>query len=129
VNFNNVKNISILFIFLSIIFIPSVISQPVVQEVSCYPLGPMPLPYVTFTVGINNNNSSVDQVCLIVNECMKDLCSVNFQNLTMNFTYGCCMDFYETEFNFTREDATQLKYHLEILSNNTWYIFDTGLIN
>lgn len=39
------------------------------------------------------------------------------------------MDFYETEYTFTREDATQLKYHLEILSNGTWYIFETGFIN
>jgi hypothetical protein len=39
------------------------------------------------------------------------------------------MDFYETVFNFTHEDVTQLKYHLEILSNDTWYIFKTGFIN
>jgi hypothetical protein len=39
------------------------------------------------------------------------------------------MDFYETEFNFTSEDVIQIKYHLEILSNDTWYIFETGFIN
>jgi len=89
----------------------------------------MPLSNVTFVVGINSSNSSIDNVCLIVQECMADLCSIESQNLSMNYSYSCCMDFYETKFKGKREDATQIKYHLEILSNGSWYTFETGFIN
>jgi len=47
----------------------------------------------------------------------------------MNYMYSCCMDFYEIEFKGTNKDATQIKYNLEILSNGTWYNFETGFIN
>jgi hypothetical protein len=104
-------------------------SQPVVQQVSCYPSEPTPQSNVTFVVGINSSNCSIDQVCLIAQECMDDLCSIYSQNLSMNYTYSCCMDFYEAEFKGEREDATQIKYHVEILSNGSWYVFETGFID
>ena len=38
------------------------------------------------------------------------------------------MDFYDAELELTRKDATQIKYHLEILSNGTWYEYETDYI-
>lgn len=129
VNFNKRKYVFLLLLFLSFIFFPKAFSQPIVKQVSCDPSEPMPQSNVSFFVGINKNNSSIDQVCLIVQECMTDLCSIKFQNLTMNYSYSCCMDFYEAEFKGEREDATQIKYHVEILSNGSWYVFETGFID
>lgn len=129
VNFTKGKYFFLLLLCLSIIFFPKVSSQPIVQQVYCYPSEPMPQSNVTFVVGINSSNSGIDDVCLIVQECMTDLCSIKFQNLTMNYSYSCCMDFYEAEFKGEREDATQIKYHLEILSNGSWYTFETGFID
>ena len=36
------------------------------------------------------------------------------------------MDFYEGTFKLTHSDATKIEYHLEILSNGTWYQYNTS---
>ncbi len=36
------------------------------------------------------------------------------------------MDFYEGTFKLSYSDSTKIKYHLEILSNGTWYQYNTS---
>jgi hypothetical protein len=38
------------------------------------------------------------------------------------------MDFFEADLELTHEDATQIKYHLEIMSNGSWYEYETDFI-
>jgi hypothetical protein len=92
-------------------------------------LKPTALSNITLITGIKNNNSIIDEVCLVIQECIGDNCSIEIQNLSMNYIYSCCIDFYEIEFKCTNKKVTQIKYNLEILSNSTWYNFETGLIN
>ncbi len=118
-------------IFLIIMVIRAIdfpIAQPVVEEIDCIPFKPVPLSNVTFIAGINSSNESIDEVRLIAQECMEDVCFIDSSNISMNYSYSCCMDFYETQLQLTREDATQIKYHLEILSNGTWYMYNTSFI-
>ena len=84
---------------------------------------------MTFTVGINKNGSNIDEVRLVTQECMENLCSIDYQNLSMNYSYSCCYDFYEVNLILTNQNASQIKYHLEISSNETWYKYDYDFIN
>jgi len=115
---------------LCLIFIlaPSLTGEPVVEEIYTSPFDLHPLSTVTFTAGINNNSSRIDAVYLKIQECMDDLCFIDSQNISMNLSYSCCMDFYEVELELTHKDATQIKYHLEIMSNGTWYGYETNYI-
>ncbi|RLF56583.1 MAG: hypothetical protein DRN27_09430 [Thermoplasmata archaeon] len=117
------------FTFFSIILTPSYIAEPIVEEFYIYPSQPLPLSNVAFTAGINNNSTNIDAVYLILGECMDDLCFIDSQNISMNYTYSCCMDFYEAEVNLTHEDATRVKYHLEIKSNGTWHEYEPDFIS
>ena len=40
-------------------------ADPIVEEIFCNPPHPEPLSNVTFTVGINNKSSDIEEVCLI----------------------------------------------------------------
>ena len=115
-------------IFFIFVFTSSGSGKPIVGEIYSSPSNPLPLSTVTFTAGIYNNSSGIEAVQLIAQEYMDDLCFIDSQNISMNYTYSCCMDFYEIELELTHEDATQIKYHLEILSNGTWYEYETNFI-
>ncbi len=104
-------------------FLTIVYAEPIIEEVYCSPDQPMPLSTVSFTVGINARNSSLDEVCLIIQECMDDMCSIDSKNISMNYSYSCCMDFYYAEFTLEQYDATLMKYHMELLSNGSWYSY------
>jgi hypothetical protein len=104
------------------------LGKPSVGEIYSSPSHPLPLSTVNFTAGIYNNSSRIEAVQLIAQECMDDLCFIYSQNISMKYTYSCCMDFFEAEFTLTHEDATQIKYHLEIMSNGTWYEYETDYI-
>jgi len=124
------KSIKILYLSLFFIFVfaSSGLGKPIVGEIYSSPSDPMPLSTVTFTVGIYNNSSKIEAVQLIAQECMEDLCFIDSQNISMNYTYSCCMVFFEAEFKLTHGDATQIKYHLEIMGNGTWYEYETDYI-
>lgn len=108
---------------------PSLLGKPIIEEIYTSPFEPHPLASVTFTTGISNNNSRIDKVNLIIEECRDDLCFIDNQNISMNYSYNCCMDFFEAEIKLMHEDATQLKYHLEILSNGSWFEYDTNYVS
>ena len=104
-------------------------AEPIVEEVHCNPYEPAPLSTVTFTAGIYNNSSRIDEVRLIAQECMDDICFIDSQNISLNYTYSCCKDFYEAKLKLTHENATQIKYHLLILNNGTWHKYKTEYIS
>ena len=97
-------------------------------DIAVYPSKPTPLSVVSFTSGVNSN-ITVEAVRLIVQECAGDLCFLNDFNVSMNYTYTCCMDFYETQITLIHEGATQIKYYVKILNNGTWYNSDTNVTN
>ena len=102
---------------------------PVVEELYHYPMNLLPLSTITFCAGIYNNSTEIEEVRLIAQECMDDLSFFESQNISMNYTYSCCMDFYEAEVNLIHEDVTQVKYHLEIKSNGTWHQYEQNVIS
>lgn len=102
--------------------------NPVFSDITVYPLKPTPLSEVSFTIGINSN-ITVEDVRLIAQECAGDLCFINKYNVSMNYSYTCCMDFYETQIKLIHEDATQIKYYVKIFNNGTWYTSNTSFTN
>lgn len=114
--------------FFTLILAPSCLAEPIVEEIYVSPFQPRPLSNVIFTAGIVNNSSKIDEARLIIQECMEDLCFTDGQNISMNYSYSCCMDFFEAELELTHENATHIKYHLEILSNGSWYEYETDYV-
>ena len=105
--------------------------QPVVIDVNIFPSPPpIPLENVTFIVGLNNSSyGSVNEIRLISQEYMDDESFPETYNISLNYTYSCCMDFYEGIFKLTHKNATRLIYHLEILSNGSWYKYNTSFFD
>ncbi|MBS3802608.1 MAG: hypothetical protein KGY65_07655 [Candidatus Thermoplasmatota archaeon] len=114
--------------FLMNIFSISCMGEPVVEELYHYPTKPLPLSTITYNAGIYNNSTEIEEVRLIAQECMKDYC-FNNQTIPMNYSYSCCMDFYNAEFDLTYENTTQVKYHLEIKSNGSWCQYEQNVIS
>ena len=102
--------------------------NPVFGDINVSPLEPTPLSVVSFTIGVNSN-ITVEDVRLIVQECAGDMCLANDFNVSMNYSYTCCMNFYETQIKFIHEDATQIKYYVKIINNGTWYTSNTSFTN
>jgi hypothetical protein len=105
-------------------------AQPVIIDVNIFPSPPIPLENVTIIVGLKNSSyGSVDEIRLISQEYMYDVSFPETYNISLNYTYSCCMDFYEGTFKLAHKDATRIIYHLEILSNATWYKYNTSFFD
>lgn len=98
------------------------------DNIDVSPLEPPPCSAVSFHVGINKN-ITVQDVRLIVQECRNDVCFINDFNVSMNYSYSCCWNFYRTKITLIHEDATKIKYYVKILNNGTWYNSDTNVMN
>ena len=118
----------LLTIGLGLCFISIINAEPVVQNVFYNPNSPAPLSTINFSVSIVTDDK-IDDVRLILQECMDDICFIDKYNISMNYSYSCCMDFYESEFKQTQKNSSKVKYHVEILSNNTWYYYKNDYIN
>ncbi|PNX47016.1 MAG: hypothetical protein BV457_06530 [Thermoplasmata archaeon M9B1D] len=117
----------IFLLFFMINFIDSTKSQPVIMDVNIYPSSPIPFENVTISVGLNNSSyDSVDEIRLIYQEYMDDVSFHETYNISLRYSYSCCMTFYERTFKLIQSNATIIKYHLEILSNGTWYKYNTS---
>lgn len=102
-------------------------AKPVVLDINSIPSPLIPLTNVTIIAGLNNSSSgSIDEIRFIAQESIEDLSYPETYNISLNYSYSCCMDFYEGTFKLTHNDATKIKYHLEILSNGTWYTYNTS---
>ncbi len=122
--------ISITFILLIFNFLLSntIIAEPIVEGRDLSPFQPSPMSNVIFTVGINNS-TSIKDVRLIVEECSDSINYADKMNISMDYSYTCCKDFYQIEFNLTHDDATHIKYYVLINDNNTWYKSETWIAN
>ena len=108
---------------------PSV-AKPVVLDINFIPSPPIPLKEFTIIAGLNNSSTNIiDEVRFIAQECKENLSFPENYNISLNYTYSCCMDFYEGTFKLNHSDATKIEYHLEILSNGTWYQYNTSFFN
>lgn len=105
-------------------------AQPVIVNVNIFPSPPIPLENVTFIVGLNNSSiDNINEIRLIAQEYMGNFSFPEIYNISLNYTYSCCMDFYEGTFKLAHKDATRIIYHFEILSNGTWYKYNTSFFD
>ncbi|MCX6664173.1 MAG: hypothetical protein NTZ75_07990 [Euryarchaeota archaeon] len=112
----------ITFIFLIVsVFIPAVLADPTVVQVTIDPTKPLPLSTITFNATILCNET-IDEVRLLVQECREDLCFVHSFNISMEKIIN---DTYQAQCALLQEEATQIKYHLQIACNETWYTSNT----
>jgi len=128
-SFNSIILFILISYFIMIIFSFPCVGAPVVEELYHNPFEPLPLSTVRFNAGIFNNSSDIEEVRLIVEECMNDLCYIDSNNISMNNTYTCCLAFFVADVDLTHENATQVKYHLEIKSNGVWYNYKPDYIS
>ena len=105
-------------------------AHPVIIDVNIFPSPPIPIENVTLIVGLENNSYfSVDEIRLISQEYIYDVSFPETYNISLNYNYSCCMDFYKGTFKLAHKDATRLIYHLEIFSNGTWYKYNTSFFD
>ena len=102
----------------------TVLADPTVVQVAIDPAKPLPLSTITFNATILNNET-IDEVRLLVQECRVDLCFVHSFNISMEKISN---DTYQAQCTLLQEEATQIKYHLKISCNETWYTSNTTFI-
>jgi hypothetical protein len=124
--YHNAKNIWLVFsvIFCLFNFIINSVSafEPNIVEITINPVDPKPMSTINFTA-IITNEESIDSVRIIVRECMSGLCSVFGYNESLEKTIN---NNYTGQVQLTRDDATQIKYHLEVYYNGSIYISNTS---
>ena len=98
-------------------FVPAVLADPTIVQVTIDPAKPLPISTITFNATILSNET-IDEVRLLVQECQADLCFVYGFNISMEKTAN---DTYQAQCTLIQEEATQIKYHLNIACNETWY--------
>jgi hypothetical protein len=116
------KNITrvLLFVFIFLVVSTSnsaIFAGPTVVRVTIDPAQPLPLSTLTFTA-ILSSNETIDDLRLIVQECREDLCFAHDFNVSMEKITN---DTYKGRCTLIEEEATQIKYHLKIVCNETWY--------
>ena len=99
----------------------TVLADPTVVQVTIDPAKPPPLSTVTFNATILANET-IDEVRLLVQECRVDLCFIHDFNISMEKITN---DTYQGQCTLIEEEATQIKYHMKITCNETWYTFNT----
>ncbi len=97
-------------------------SEPNSIEIFLDPIDPKPMSTINFTAKLVSDGD-IESVRIIVTECMSGLCSVFGYNESLNKTSN---NTYTGHVLLTRDDATQIKYHLEIYYNETWYVSNTS---
>jgi hypothetical protein len=125
------KKLGLIILIFLIIFMIIVIdyskAKPNVIEINSIPSPPKTLENVTIIAGLNNSSrDSINEIRLIAQEYMENLSFPEIYNISLNYSYSCCMDFYEGTFKPIHSNATKIKYHLEILSNGTWYHYNSS---
>jgi hypothetical protein len=115
--------ITVPFLIVSV-FIPAVLADLTVVQVTIDPTKPLPLSTITFNATIRCNET-IDEVRLLVQECREDLCFVHSFNISMEKSIN---DTYQAQCALLQEEATQIKYHLQIACNKTWYTTNTTFI-
>ena len=115
--------ITVTFLIVSV-FIPAVVADPTVEQVTINPSEPLPLSTITFNATILSNDT-IDEVRLYVQECRVDLCFVHEFNISMEKIIN---DTFQGQCTLIEEEATQIKYRLKISSDETWYFTNITFI-
>jgi hypothetical protein len=123
------KNITRVLLFAFVFLVVStsssmVFADPTVVQVTIDPAQPLPLSTLTFTAMLSINET-IDDIRLIVQECKEDLCFVHDFNVSMEKITN---DIYQGRCTLIEEEATQIKYHLKIVCNETWYSSNITLL-
>jgi len=118
----NIKRTMVLTAFLIFSLCISIIGtiravEPTVVEVTLDPEDPAPQSTITFTAVITSEDT-LEEMKLIVQECKEGLCYISSFNESMATVDT---DTYQASVTLIHDDATYIKYHLEIKSDGTWY--------
>lgn len=92
-------------------------AEPTVVEIDYDPQNPEVASTVTFRATVSGEDITAVQI--IVQECNEQVCFVK-HNISMN-KVGTSE--YQTDVELTHDDATIIKYNLEIESDGVWYDF------
>jgi hypothetical protein len=101
------------------------IEDPVVSEITFYPLEPYALSTINFTAAITSEQT-VENVRIIVQECYEGLCYSDMINESMTTTDGTT---YHGTVTLTKNDATYIKYHVEYVLNGIFNTSQTTRLN
>ena len=105
---------------LLLLTIPLSTADPIVSNITLDPTDPGPTETITFTATIENEEVPTN-VYIIVQECNPDICYKDGYNESMALIDT---NQYQGQVSLGRDDATYIKYHVEILSNGVWYASD-----
>jgi hypothetical protein len=122
-NITSILLIAFIFMFVST-SASAVLADPITVQVTIDPAKPLPLSTVTFNATILSNET-IDEVRLVVQECRVDLCFVGGFYVSME---KIANNTYQAQYKLTREEATQIKYYLNIAFNETWFTSNTTII-
>ena len=109
-----ILNFLCIFLFFSIVNPAQ--ADPTVGEINITPANPAPKSEITVSTDISGE--SVSKVCLVINECNKELgICYKGRNLTMNKISG---NTYKKTFSLEYEDVTSITYYINLESNGKW---------
>ena len=92
-------------------------ADPVVSQILLNPEEPAPTETITFTSTIESDDVPTS-VYIVVQECKADICFKDGYNESLALLDG---NNYQGEVTLERDDATYIKYHVEMLINGVWY--------
>ena len=116
------KNKPIILSLILVAFLVTLIPQvsavdPEVSEILLDPEEPAATGTITFTVTILSDDIPTS-VYIVVQECKADICFKDGYNESLTLLDG---NNYQGEVTLGRDDATYIKYHVEMLINGVWY--------
>jgi len=96
-------------------------ADPTVDDISYDPTSPTKESTITFTAEVSGDDI---EVWLTVQECSDEICYIDKHNESMTAAGD---NTYEAVVTLEKNDATYVKYWLEVVSDNTWYSFKDDL--
>lgn len=107
-------SIGIILLFIGL----AVADEPEIENITISPEKPVSLSTITFIADINGED--IEEVYMLVEECIEGLCYADYQNESMNPIDN---DTWECTATLIHDDTTFIHYWLVIKCNNTWYEF------
>ncbi len=107
----------ILTAFLLTMIPPVSAANPEVSQILLNPEEPAATETIIFTATIEGDDAPTS-VYIVVQECKDDICFKDGYNESLSLLDG---NNYRGEITLGRDDATYIKYHVEMLVNGIWY--------
>jgi len=115
---NKIIVLSLILIAFLLTMIPQVTAaDPEVSQILLDPEEPAPTETITFTATIESEDAPTS-VYIVVQECKADICFKDGYNESLTLLDG---NNYQGAVTLGRDDATYIKYHVEMLINGVWY--------